>query len=175
MMITRETDRGYFQLRAAAICLRDGHVLIHRALGAQVWSLPGGRVDLGEHSATTIVREMAEELHTTAHIERLVATIELTDVDPDGRVFHEVALYYAMQLPDLVRTPEPFRGPETSVPVEFFWCPLGALPDYNLVPASIRALIADMPAHYRHITVQQQDYAIVNETHIRATAYDILS
>jgi 8-oxo-dGTP pyrophosphatase MutT (NUDIX family) len=42
--------------------------LIHQAVGDSFWSLPGGRVDMGESSVQTIVREMREELSVLAQV-----------------------------------------------------------------------------------------------------------
>jgi len=162
--VTLHTDAGFFQLRAGAICVRDDRVLLHHAFGDTHWSLPGGRIAIGEDSAATLVREMAEELHTTATIDRLVATIELCDRGVDGSVFHEVAFYYEIQLPDLVRCDEPFIGPEVSFPAEFWWCPRDALMSVDIVPASIRSLIAAVPRTYVHIHAQQAEYVLHHES-----------
>ena len=60
-MISFDTAACRFQLRAAAVFLDEGHVLLHRLDGDPVWALPGGRVDPGEHAAAAVVREMQEE------------------------------------------------------------------------------------------------------------------
>lgn len=163
MNVTLHTDDGFFQLRAAAICIKDNCVLLHHAVGDTHWSLPGGRIAIGEDSATTLVREMAEELHTIATVDRLVATVELCDRGLDGKVFHEVAFYYLIQLPDLALRHDPFIGPEVSVPVEFWWCPRPALDSIDIVPSSIRTLIASLPSTYVHIHAQQIEYALQRE------------
>jgi ADP-ribose pyrophosphatase YjhB (NUDIX family) len=166
MNVTMSTDAGFFQLRAGAICVRDDCVLLHHALGDSHWALPGGRIAIGEDSAAALVRELAEELHTTATIDRIVATIELCDRGVDGTVFHEVAFYYAIQLPDLARTDEPFIGPEVSFPAEFWWCPRDALDSIEIVPASIRSLIAGFPGNYVHIHARQSEYALQRESFV---------
>ena len=51
-----------YNLRAAAVLVHDGAVLLHRLEGDPYWALPGGRVELGESGAETVVREMQEEL-----------------------------------------------------------------------------------------------------------------
>ena len=169
MNVTMQTDAGTFQLRAGAICVRDDCVLVHHALGDTHWSLPGGRIALGEDSAATLVRELTEELQTTATIERLVATIELCDRGADGTVFHEVAFYYAIHLPDLVRSDKPFIGPEVSFPAEFWWCPRSALATIDIVPASIRSLITALPSTYVHIHAHQAEYALQRESIVPTT------
>lgn len=51
-----------FQMRAAAVIVHDGHVLLHRHEDQHLWPLPGGRVEPGEDAASTVVRAMQEEL-----------------------------------------------------------------------------------------------------------------
>jgi 8-oxo-dGTP pyrophosphatase MutT (NUDIX family) len=166
MNVTLNTSEGFFQLRAGAICVRDERVLLHHALGDSRWSLPGGRIALGEDSAATLVRELAEELHTTATIDRLVATVELCDRGVDGTVFHEVAFYYLVQLPDVPCFEEPFVGPEVGFPAEFWWCPRSALASIDIVPASIRSLIAALPSTYVHIHAHQAEYVLQRESFV---------
>ena len=50
---------------AAAACIRDeeGRVLlVRRSDGDNLWSLPGGGMELGERAAETVVREVREEI-----------------------------------------------------------------------------------------------------------------
>jgi 8-oxo-dGTP pyrophosphatase MutT (NUDIX family) len=54
MMISFDTPSGHFHLRAVAVCWRNDHLLIHQAGGDVFWSLPGGRVDLGESNMQMI-------------------------------------------------------------------------------------------------------------------------
>lgn len=51
-----------FQLRAAAVVVHGGFVLLHRLQGDALWALPGGRIEPGEDGQTTVLREMREEL-----------------------------------------------------------------------------------------------------------------
>ena len=50
------TDR--FQMRAAAIALRNGRVLVQNLVGVANCFLPGGRIEQGESSGETLVREI---------------------------------------------------------------------------------------------------------------------
>ncbi len=44
--------------------------------GDDYWAMPGGRAEIGETSARTIVREMQEELGCEVEVERLLWTVE---------------------------------------------------------------------------------------------------
>ena len=61
-MISFDFGSHEFQVRAAAIFIWRGSVLLHRLENDSFWALPGGRVEPGENAAETVVREMQEEL-----------------------------------------------------------------------------------------------------------------
>src|SRR5690349_19597386 len=84
---------GRFNHRAVGVCADDGHVLLHRSVNDDFWSLPGGRIELGESSSQAIVREMREELGLDAHTERLLWVVE--NFFTHGNVsHHELGMYY---------------------------------------------------------------------------------
>ena len=91
-MISFRTEAGVFQLRVAAVAIRDGYVLLHRAESDAFWALPGRRTEVGETSIAALEREMLEETGTRVRIVRLLWPVEnffrLTEP------VHEVGLYF---------------------------------------------------------------------------------
>lgn len=77
-MISFTVDGVRFNLRAAAVIIDEGHVLLHRASDDDFWAPPGGRVEAGEASAEAVVRELIEEMGPAvdANVGRLVWVIE---------------------------------------------------------------------------------------------------
>src|SRR6185312_16203837 len=75
-MLSFVVGTNRFNYRVAGIALRDGHVLVCREDDDDWVMLPGGRVEMGEPTTTALVREIAEELHSTAEIGALVFTVE---------------------------------------------------------------------------------------------------
>ena len=153
----RFNDEGRrFNARVAGLALRDGHLLIHRAVHEPFWTIPGGTAELGEDSRATLVREMQEELGVTASVGRLVFLVE-NFFHFERRAWHEICWYYLMQLPDEF----PFWTDGRIVHeitdgknrLEFKWVPatresLAALP---LPPVFLAERIEALPATTEHI------------------------
>lgn len=149
-MVSFDDGDQRFQMRAAGIAIRHGHVLVHRPTWDRQWTLPGGRVDLGETSAETVAREMVEELGQVVNVGRLVFIGE-NFFSLDGRMVHEFALFYEMTVPEVF----PFLSDEVCHRVrdgnndlEFRWVPtdpqrLSALP---LRPAPLQTRLASLPS-----------------------------
>ena len=168
-MLSFDNSYGHFHVRTIAVCVHNNSVLIHQTPGHAVWSLPGGRVDMGESSTEALEREMAEELHTCVQIQRLMATIELIDHDFHGQLFHEIGLYYAVTLPDLAWQSTVFRGPEQNNPADFWWAPLAHLNDVPLVPGAIKRMIMTAPDAYVHLHATHQHYHEIAHTIINTS------
>lgn len=141
-----------FQLRAAAIVLRDNAVLLHRADGDPFWALPGGRVDAGDCAAEAVVRELREELGTAVRPQRLVWVVE-NFFRHGGEARHEVGLYFlAEALPGspLLDAPGPYEGREGSRPLTFAWFPIDRLHQLDLRPAFIADALPEPGLPLRH-------------------------
>jgi ADP-ribose pyrophosphatase YjhB (NUDIX family) len=74
----------------------DGRVLLVRrgqAPSQSLWSVPGGRIELGETAAEATVREMAEETGLDVEVLGLVEAVDWIDRAADGTVLaHYVIL-----------------------------------------------------------------------------------
>lgn len=147
-----------FHLRAAAVFLHDGHVLLHHAVGDSFWALPGGHVEPWEDSAATLVRECREEIDAEVSVGELLWVAENYWKDRTGRN-HEVGFYYRAELgdPALCDTTRPFFGredlcvPGQSLQLEFRWFPLSAVPGLELYPTFLRRALVNPPAHTVHV------------------------
>lgn len=143
-----------FNYRVAAIIVVDGHVLVCREDDDDYCMLPGGRVELGEASATSLVREIAEELAVPAVVGPMVATSE-SFYRREGEDFHELGFFYAVQLPDQApdgRSPWLVRQDEGH-DLHFYWVKLiaGELEALNLRPRWLPAYLRDRPDSLVHI------------------------
>jgi 8-oxo-dGTP diphosphatase len=89
------------QLAVSAAIFRDGRVLVVRRAqqpSAGSWTLPGGRVELGETLVAAVTREVAEETTLTIRVRGLAGYREvILDEAVEGRGRHFVILPFAAE------------------------------------------------------------------------------
>src|SRR5207237_3402371 len=89
------------ELAVSAAIFRDGRVLVVRraqAPAAGSWTLPGGRVELGETLVAAVIREVAEETALTIRVKGLAGYREIIlDQAVEGRGRHFVILPFAAE------------------------------------------------------------------------------
>jgi len=147
-----------FNYRAAAIIIRDGHVLTCQEDDDEYIMLPDGRVELGEASDAALARELAEEVQAPAAIGRLVYTVE-NFFGHNGKVVHELGAYYAVELSDfpfgsggVVREIE-----EDGHQLRFEWLPVtgDALQARGLNPPWMRDRLMRLPLTTEHLIITE--------------------
>ena len=89
-----------FQLRAGAVIIEDGCVLLAKCDAADYYYSVGGGVLLGETAEEAVKREVFEETGIEYEVERLLFVHEnffLDEAVLKGVKFHEVSFYYLMK------------------------------------------------------------------------------
>jgi 8-oxo-dGTP diphosphatase len=125
------------EIAVGGVAVVDGRLLLVRrghGPAAGSWSVPGGRVRLGETLHEAVVRELAEETGLQVVVEAFLGWVERLDVDDDGPS-HFVILDFAVAPlePDI----EPNAGDDAA---EAAWVDLADLGDYRLVPGLVEFL-----------------------------------
>ena len=157
LVIKRKGER--FTVRAAGVCVRDGHVLLHTADGIDFWSLPGGRGEMGESTAHTVQREMWEETGLEVTVGSLLWVME-NFFTYEGKAFHEIGFYHQMTLPETVPSPQmqpEFSGAEGSKPLTFRWFPSADLERVRLFPTYFRQALRELPTSPVHVVHHDVD------------------
>lgn len=154
-MIAYDLPAGRFHVRAAAIIVREAHVLVGRTTTEAIWYLPGGRVEWGESTRETAERELVEELGVVGQIGELVLVME-NFFNYGGKRFHELAHYYRASLPDTF----PFspdgvvchRGQDGDAELEFRWLPVAreTLRDNAFRPVALGDSLASIGSEFQH-------------------------
>ena len=158
--ITFSTGGRAFNLRAVGVIVHQGRVLIHRAVNEDFWTLPGGRVELGEPAAETLRREMQEELGIEVEVGRLLWLVE-NFFEYSYKRWHEIAFYFEVTLPPgcpLAEATEPFTGTEDfylgapdGLELIFQWHPVADLESIRLLPSFLRTGLLSLPEQTRYI------------------------
>ncbi|MFG6497086.1 NUDIX hydrolase [Fictibacillus sp. UD] len=131
-------EHQVFNYRVAAVMIEDGRILLHRAKQETNWSLPGGRVKLGEDAKASLQREMKEELDLQVTVDRFLWTVE-NFFTYAAKEIHEVGLYFRLT----AENPLPFHKGEEFTVLEaerlvFKWVPLQDLNQYVLYPEVVK-------------------------------------
>jgi len=140
-----------FHVRVAAVAIHEGRVLLHRTAGDTIWSLPGGRLIVGERIEDALRREMREETGMKAEPGEVLWVEEnlgewKSALDGPGRgellKHHEIGFYVAAEVPDRFKRRDSFRGSElTGTPdefaLEFRWVAPAELEDLDVRPTRI--------------------------------------
>lgn len=152
-MISFPFPDATFHYRVAAVAMRDGHVLMHRAASDDFWALPGGRCEIMEPSAAALTREMREEASERVAVERPLWIVE-NFFTLSGKRQHEVGIYYLITLaPDsrLLDISREHGGVEGDIPLIFRWLPIGDLPRLPVYPVFLRTALQTIPETLQHV------------------------
>jgi ADP-ribose pyrophosphatase YjhB (NUDIX family) len=144
-----------FLVRVGGVAVEGDRVLLHRTEHEDFWSLPGGRLEVGETAAEALVREMREEIDADIEVGGLLWVIENffthAGLDVPGsdavRRHHEVGLYLSMYLPADLVVRERFTGVELAgtpheFRMEFRWFDRSELGAVDVRPAALRERLA---------------------------------
>ena len=117
-----------------AVALRDGELLLvrrGRGPAAGEWSVPGGRVQVGEELHEAVVREVAEETGIEVVVERFLGWVERI-----GDAYHFVILDFAVSVLDPAQVP--VAGDDAA---EVAWVSLSELDGMRLVDGLLEFLV----------------------------------
>ncbi len=142
-----------FQVRVAAVCLCDGHVLLQGTDDNGHWILPGGRGEMLEPAEESVRREMREEYGVEVEVGRLLWVVE-NFFTYDGIRTHQLGLIFETHLPpgcDLLDISREFTGDDGGIPFIARWFAPASLPDIWLLPSFLRDALQSLPESPQHI------------------------
>lgn len=121
-----------------AVARRDDEILlVRRGRGPAQgrWSLPGGRVELGEDLWEAVVREVAEETGLEVVVERFLGWVERIDLGAE-EPYHFVILDFLVDVYD--PAVEPVAGDDAA---EVDWVPLEDVAELPLAEGVLEFLV----------------------------------
>ena len=155
MDITFKTEGARFNLRAAAVIIRDGKVLAMSDERSPYFYLPGGKIALGETAEEAALRELREELGIEATVIRplYIAQSFFTE-EGSGENFHEICFYILIDCSDtdLASRGESFIIKERHHTFEFKWLAVDTLENEYFYPTFLRKRLINLPEGVEMIT-----------------------
>ena len=151
-----ERGNRRFQLRAGAIIIEDGCVLLAKTDEADYYYNVGGGVHIGETAEEAVKREVFEETGVHYEVDRLVFVQEnffVDEVISKGMEFHEIALHFLMKpMGKREITKESFgcAGKEYMN-----WIPLEDLKKYTVFPEFFADELINLPEGVKHIVTNE--------------------
>ncbi len=112
-----------------AVILRKGKILLEKRKnepGKDLWSVPGGKVELGENAEQAVIREVKEETGLTVINPKLIDVLNNIVRDEDRKVrYHFVIIDFLVQLKHGTAKP----GSDAA---DLKWVRLDHVQDYSL-------------------------------------------
>ena len=138
-----------FNYRVCAMMLSDGKILtVYHHTPSPYYSLPGGRVMMGETAEQAVMREIQEELGVTPKISRALWFDQaFFTKGTDGLRYHELCLYFLMNISgtDLLERGCVFTQTEGNITHTFEWLEFGRLREENFYPTFLKKEIYNLP------------------------------
>jgi len=142
---------GTFNLRVAAVIIRDQKVLLCTVDGLGYWFLPGGRVRFGESAHLALSRELAEELGHQFPAGRLALVVE--NIYRYGSLEHEVGFYYRLAWPAGLADSDLDGGTEPGH--RFRWAAISELNSVRFEPAGLVVELQQPGEDVRHVLLDR--------------------
>lgn len=146
----RIDDRS-FCLRAAALIIENGRLLVAKEKHHNPFYTIGGGVRMGETTREAAQREAWEETGIRYEVDRLLY-IQERFFTYDGMQKHEVAFYYLMK----EKRSEIAEGTQSDYAREtLHWIPVEELPATEIVPGFLKTALQNIPENVRHFVTEE--------------------
>lgn len=158
MDITIDVEDYKLNVRAAGIIIHNHKILVHRNINSDHYALVGGRVQIGEDSATTIKREMKEELGKDIEITGYITTIENFFKLKDTK-YHEIMFVYQVEFSkeEDKKIEYALKNVEGKDNLQYEWLALDKIDQYPLWPKEIQTVLKEgkFPIHKINDDIQK--------------------
>ena len=144
MDLTLDVEDYKLNVRAAGVIIHNGKILVHRNVNIDHYALIGGRVEIGEDSASTVKREVEEETGKRVEIIGYVATIE-NFFEANNKKYHEITFVHKAEFVDekdkkTLETIKNIEGDEEKN-IEYEWIDLNIIDKTPIRPEVLKKIL----------------------------------
>ena len=137
-------------VRAAAIIIHNGKILVHKNINKPHYAIIGGRVKIGESSQVAVKREVMEEIGKDIEICNYIATIE-NFFYLENKKYHEMLFVYSAEFveDDDKLIEYTLNNVEGKEELYYEWIEISKLDKYELLPYAIKEILKEdkFPVH----------------------------
>lgn len=142
---------GYkLNIRAACAIIHNNKILLHKNINSDHYAIVGGRVEIGEDSANTVIREIKEEIGKDIEITGYIATIE-NFFKMNGKEYHEILFVHKAEFTNeedkkIVHSLKNIEGKDY---LQYEWIDLSQIDKVNLLPENLKYILKNgkFPVH----------------------------
>lgn len=150
MDITIDVDDYKLNVRAGGVMIHNGKILVHKNVKSDHYTLIGGRVEIGENSADTVIREVKEELGKDIEIIGYISTIE-NFFEMKGSKYHEIMFVHKIEFTNEEdkKIEYTMKNVEGKNYLQYEWIDLDKIDEYPLLPKVIKDVLKEnkIPIH----------------------------
>jgi ADP-ribose pyrophosphatase YjhB (NUDIX family) len=150
MDLTIDVEDYKLNVRAAGVIIHNNKLLTHRNVNSDHYALVGGRVEIGEDSATTVKREIKEELGKDVEITGYIATVE-NFFEMNGSKYHEILFIHQVEFIDEQdkKIENDLKNVEGKDYLKYEWKELDKIDEYPLFPEEVKNILKEnkFPVH----------------------------
>lgn len=150
MDLTIKVEDYKLNVRAAGIIIHNNKVLTHRNINSNHYTFIGGRVEIGEDSASTVKREIEEEVGKEVEIIEHGGVIE-NFFEMQGTKYHEMLFMHRAEFVDEEdqKIEYTLKNREGKDYLQYEWIDIDHLDEYPIKPAIIKEILKQgkFPVH----------------------------
>lgn len=154
MDITVDLQDYILNVRVAGIIIHNNKVLVHKNINYDHYALIGGRVKIGEDSATTVKREVKEELGKDVEIIKDASIVE-NFFNMKGHKYHEILFIYKIDFKNEEDKKIEYNlsNIEGKDYIIYEWLDLDKIDTYNIVPKVTKEIIKGKKTPFHKINI----------------------
>lgn len=137
-------------IRAGGLIIHNNKILAHKNINKDHYCIPGGRIELGENSETTIKREIQEELGKDIDILKYSSTIE-NFFYMNEKKYHELYFLYRIEFKNEEDKKIEYimHNMEGKDYLQYEWLDIDKIDEYNILPECLKDMLKkeNMPTH----------------------------
>ena len=150
MDLTLDVEDYKLNIRAGGVIIHNNKILTHRNINKDHYCLPGGRIEIGESSEQTIIREIYEELGKEIEITGYLATIE-NFFEMEGKKYHEIFFIHRIEFrkEEDKKINYNMHNIEGKEYLQYEWLDLDKIEEYNILPKCLKEVLKsrNFPIH----------------------------